>query len=188
VHCPKINPNTDSVYRQLAAHRAQIEAALAVDPEMSIRKALALFRKSRPKPPEADESPLVGLWEKADVVEKMECLEADTADAIREYLPPDKLRALADRIAHAEGSRRRTAHDRELSKRVRDLIRHLIRREADEIKTASLALRDYVSDEGIDVAWLEVRVDAADAPAVRRDPLVSRPQLVVDNDRPNPPV
>jgi hypothetical protein len=210
-HYPKIKKRTDVMYRLLARHRARIEealaidsdmsvrkalaliSALAVDPEMSVREALALIGRRKPRPLKTAEPQLtaelqlLALWPKADAQEKCGCLELDSADEIREYLPPDKCRELADRIAQVEKPKR-TARDRELDRRLRQFLNCLNHPDTSNVRQAGIDFINYVNEQGIDIGSLEVRVARADAPANRRKALVPGSlRLVVDNNHPNPP-
>jgi hypothetical protein len=198
-NCPKISKRKDEMYRQLAAHRPEIERALAEDPDFSIRDALKLIQKPRAptsespraKPASARTEPPLDHWHRLSNNEKRDGLAEDGVPAFLEYMPPNWREELGNQIARVEASHK-TARDRELSKRLRQLLRHLLRGdEAEKARWACKALVDYIRDDGIDAELLEARVAAADAPSKRRPPLVSRPSrspltVVVNNDHPAP--
>jgi hypothetical protein len=48
-NCPKVAERTDVLHRRLAAHRSIIESALANNPDLKVRDAIALISTRKPK-------------------------------------------------------------------------------------------------------------------------------------------
>jgi hypothetical protein len=155
-HCPKISKRRDEVYRQLAASRSIIERELVANPDLSIRDALKLIttpKEPKPKPAMPEK------WHGLSADEKRAGLAADTIDEFLEYMPPEWLDELADRVARVG---HKTARDRRLSAHLRE---HIENHPEDQ-------LTKYVRKQLIDPKHLVVHVGAIDAPSRRRPPLV----------------
>jgi hypothetical protein len=156
-HCPEISKRWDEICRQLAGARAIIERALVDDPDLSVRGALKLIvtpkAPAKPKPAELEK------WGALTAVDKRAGLAADGVDAALQYMPPEWLDELADRVARVT---HKTARDRRLSAHLREHIE----------KHPDDRLTKYVRKQLIDPKHLVVHVGAIDAPSKRRPPLV----------------
>jgi hypothetical protein len=157
--CPNLTKRTDELYRRLAAFRVRIEQAIAINPDLSIREANALVSVPKPRPPKPKPAALE-KWLALSLDEKREGLRADGLDALLEYLPPELIDSVADRVARIK---HKTAKDRALSARLRDHIKD----------NPDDGLTKYIRSQAIDPKNIVVHVGTIDAPSKRRPPLVS---------------
>jgi hypothetical protein len=158
--CPSLTERTDVLYRRLAAFRFRIEQELAVNPDLSISEANRLISTPKPRPPKPKPAASLEKWQTLSIDEKREGLRADGLDALLEYLPPELIDSVADRVARIK---HKTAKDRALSARLRDHIKD----------NPDDGLAKYVHAQAIDPKNIVVHVGALDAPSKRRPPLVS---------------